>query len=67
MNRMHLTAIVFFGFNVLVGAAAQAVTLDVCSATCTYADIQSAVDAAAPGDVIDIAAVTSETRAMRRW
>ncbi len=36
----------------------QAATLDVCATACTYSSIQAAVDAAAPGDLIDIRAGT---------
>ncbi len=41
-----------------LATAAQGVTLDVCPSGCTYSTIQSAVDAAVAGDVIDIAAGT---------
>jgi hypothetical protein len=43
---------------VLAPAAGQAATLDVCATACTYSSIQAAVDAAAPGDTIDIRAGT---------
>jgi hypothetical protein len=42
----------------LAPGIAHAVTLDVCAQACTYSSIQAAVDAAAPGDVIDIQAGT---------
>ena len=42
----------------LTPAIGQAATLDVCAQACTYSSIQAAVDAAAPGDVIDIQAGT---------
>ena len=45
-------------FLLMLAGGAQAVTLDVCPSTCTYATIQDAVAVAAPGDVIDIGAGT---------
>ena len=39
---------------ILVAGAAQGATLTVCAAGCDFTDIQSAIDAAAPGDIIDI-------------
>src|SRR5687768_2972254 len=42
----------------LAPAIGQAATLDVCATACTYTSIQAAVDAAAPGDTIDIQAGT---------
>lgn len=44
-------------FSILPSQQAQAATLDVCP-TCAYTTIQAAIDAAAPGDTINVAAGT---------
>lgn len=42
-------------FSALPAGRAQAATLNVCPSGCTYSSIQAAIDAAADGDVIEVA------------
>ena len=59
MTKTLLTLVPTFALAALLApASAQAATLDVCASGCSYASIQAAVNAAAPGDVIDVQAGT---------
>jgi hypothetical protein len=57
---MRMLRLVVFGCLAwaLAPGIGHAAILDVCAQACTYSSIQAAVDAAAPGDVIDIRAGT---------
>jgi pectin methylesterase-like acyl-CoA thioesterase len=57
MSTLRLVGLGWLAWALAPGLG-QATTLDVCARACTYSGIQTAVDAAAPGDVIDIRAGT---------
>ena len=51
----RLLLVVGLLFSALPAGRAQAATLNVCPSGCTYSSIQAAIDAAADGDVIEVA------------
>lgn len=57
LGMLATTALLGGGLS-LTAVPANAATLDVCASGCTYSTIQSAVNAAAPGDTVTIAAGT---------